>query len=94
MRDMGWAATNRGGKIHHTNFGGDILWSDPSKTTFGGLRKWDCSGRCPLRLREMTGRHQMEGAGNRIIGSKNVLGDGSFGMASPPLSFPPPFAAL
>ena len=50
----------------------------PSKTNFGGLRKWDLSGLCPVPLRRMTGREQ-RGGGNsyhRWGGSKTVFGEG------------------
>ena len=46
--------------------GGNILQSAPSKTNFGGLRKWDSSGLCPFPLRTMTGREQTGGGGEHV----------------------------
>ena len=46
--------------------GGNAQKSAPSKTTFGGLRKWDWSGRRQCPLREMTAMD--EWGGKRIIG--------------------------
>ena len=48
-----------------------------------GLREWDWSGRRPFPLRDMTGCGQTWGGGR-------FLGEGSFGMFSPPVSDPFP----
>ena len=64
----------------------------PSKTSFGGLRKWDRSGLCPFPLSKMTGREQTGGGEtyHRWGGSKTVFGDGFCPMLSPPLISHPP----
>ena len=73
------------------------------QTSFGGFRKWDSSGLCPLPLSKKTGCEQT-GSGKRVIrgetngvggnvsyvgGSKTISGEGVYDMVSPPLSFPP-----
>ena len=82
-----------GGKTYRAILGGEgqRTIKCPSKTSFGGLRKWDLSGLCPFPPRKMTGREQRRGGGKRIIsgGVQNVSGEGFYGMFSPPLSFPP-----
>ena len=69
---------------------GNIPWSAPSKTTFGGFRKWDWSGQCPFPLRTLTWRGRTGGEKHIIGGAQNNFWGGSYGMFSPPLSFPPP----
>ena len=54
----------------HIVRGRNALQSAPSKTAFGGLRKWDLCGQCPFRLWEMTGRRQTRG--KRVIGGGGV----------------------
>ena len=65
-----WAYKN---KFSSSWGGGNVLQSVLSKTIFGGLRNWGCSGRCLFLLREMTESRQKRGGG-RIVGggSKNV----------------------
>ena len=51
-----------GGKTYRAILGGEsVPQSTPSKTSFGGLRKWDLSGLCPFPLRRMTLRKQRGG---------------------------------
>ena len=51
-----------GGKTYRAILGGEnVPQSNPSKTSFGGLRKWDLSGLCPFPLRRMTLRKQRGG---------------------------------
>ena len=69
---------------------GEACFSAPSKTTCGGLRKWDWSDRCPCLLRDMTAN---AGVTKRIIGGggfKIVFGEGSYGVCflSPEFSSP------
>ena len=62
----------------------------PKPLLIGGVRNWDWSGRCLFPLREMTESRQKRG-GESIVGggggSKNVFGEGFYGM-SPPPKFP------
>ena len=54
-----------GGQNVSCEFGvGGNVQSEASKTSFGGLRKWDLAGRCPFPLRKMTGCEQTGGGGN------------------------------
>ena len=83
-----------GGKTYRRDFGGGgkRTIKPPSKTSFGGLRKWDLSGLCPFPLRRMTLRKQ-RGGGNRIIsagGPKPFLGRGFMVCFPLPWVFPPP----
>ena len=85
-----------GGQNVSCDFGGEnVLYSAPSKPSFGGLRKWDLSGLCPFPLRKMTLREQRGGGSyHKWGGPKPFLGRGLgfYGMFSPPLSFPPPLS--
>ena len=87
-----------GGQNVSCDFGGGkrTIERALSKTSFGGLRKWDLPGLCRFPLRKTTGRKRT-GGGKRIIGGgvQNLFfGKGFYGMFSPPLSFPPPFVFL
>ena len=65
--------------------GGNVLQSVLSKTTFGGLKSWDWSGRC-LFLRETTESRQKGGGETyrRWGGFKDVFGEGVLRYVSPP----------
>ena len=76
-----WTIANGGGGGQNVSCdfrGENVLWSAPSKTSFGGLRKWDSSGLCTFPPRKITGCEQTEGE-NRITGgggSKTFGGGG------------------
>ena len=58
--------------LNHANLGGKrTIECALPKPTFGGLRKWDWSGRCPFPLRDMAARGQ-KGGGNIRENSKRV----------------------
>ena len=93
-----------GRKTYHVNLGGggNALQNVLSKTTFGGLRNWGWSGQCLFRLRELTESRQKRGGGGETYrkagggGPKTLLARGFTVryVPPPPLSFPPPLAAL
>ena len=64
-----------GGKTYRAIWGGggNVLWSAPSKTNFGGLRRWDWSGLCPFPLKKITGCEQRGGGGKRIQETAGIL---------------------
>ena len=62
-RGLVWAAAEGGQSVSHElgGGGGNVLQSVLSKTTFGGLRNWGWSGRCPFLPREMAESRQKRG---------------------------------
>ena len=90
-----WAAAEGGGQNVSREFGGG-----GERTAEGALQnhswrpqKLGLVWSVPLSyIREMTESCQKKGGGERTVGgrSKNVFGEGFYGMFSTPLSFPPP----
>ena len=85
----------RGGKMYRAIFGGETYYkSAPSKTTFGGLRKWDLSGVFPFLQRIW--HFVNKWGGKRIIarGVQNRFGGGVlwYVLPSPEFSTPPCFS--
>ena len=92
MSYIGQRRAGGGGKTYHVNLGGggNVLRSVLSKTTFGGLRNWGWSGRCLFPLREMRESCQKGGGDvSQVGGSKDVFGEGFYGMFPPPRVFHP-----
>ena len=97
-----WGNPQRGlgGKTYRAIWaaGGERTIECPlQKPVFGGLRKWDSSGLCPLppvaskendRAWTKGGEETYHKWGE---GPELFFGEGFYGMFSPPLSFPPPF---
>ena len=79
FRMNAWEFAKGGGAKRIMRFwgGGNVLSSAPSKTSFGGLRKWDLSGLCPSPLTRMTLCEQRGGKSyHKWGGPKPFLGRG------------------